>query len=157
LLFTGLEQNEWIVTRAGNFLSPAIIFLVDKLRYVHGSLPLVNTYLQTGLEALGDPTRMAIFQKLAGGPMPVNQLASLLPVTRPAVSQHLRVLKDAGLVLDAKAGTRRLYRLNPEGIARLRAHFDQVWDNALSSFQTTVEKIPIGENDGKTSGRRRRT
>jgi len=115
----------------------------------------VEAYLQTGLEAL-DPTRMAIFQKLARGPMPVNQLASLLPVTRPAVSQHLRVLKDAGLVLDAKAGTRRVYRLNPEGIARLRAHFDQVWDNALNSFQNTVEKIPIGENDDKTSRRSRR-
>ena len=95
-------------------------FSLDTHPSVRGSLPLVEAYLQTGLEAL-DPTRMAIFQKLARGPMPVNQLASLLPVTRPAVSLHLRVLKDAGLMLDAKAGTGRVYRLNPEGIARLRS------------------------------------
>ena len=120
------------------------------------SLPLVDAYLQAGLEALGDPTRMAIFQQLSSGPMPVNQLASMLPVTRPAVSQHLRVLKEAGLVVDTKAGTRRLYRLNPEGIARLRAHFDQVWDNALSAFQSTVERIPNGENHDKPRRRSRR-
>lgn len=85
---------------------------------------------------------MAIFQKLSGGPIAVNELARLVPVSRPAVSQHLRVLKDAGLVVDSKAGTRRIYQLNPEGIARLRAHFDQVWDQAMSAFQTTVEQIP---------------
>ncbi|MCU1249973.1 MAG: ArsR family transcriptional regulator [Edaphobacter sp.] len=78
---------------------------------------------------------MAIFQLLANGPMAVNELAGTLPVSRPAVSQHLRVLKDAGLVTDSKAGTRRMYQLDPEGVARLRAHFDLVWEKALGAFQ----------------------
>src|SRR5579872_2682101 len=98
----------------------------------------MDTYLQAGLDALGDATRMAIFQKLSAGPLAVNELANKLPVSRPAVSQHLRVLKDAGLVVDSKAGTRRLYQLNPEGVARLRAHFDQMWTRALSNFQIAV-------------------
>jgi DNA-binding transcriptional ArsR family regulator len=131
--------------------------LLDKELSVRGSLPLVDTYLQAGLDALGDPTRLAIFQKLSGGPVAVNELARTLPVTRPAVSQHLRVLKDAGLVTDSKSGTRRLYQLNPEGVARLRAHFDQMWTKALSAFQATAEKPPIGEKDGKPRGRSRRT
>jgi DNA-binding transcriptional ArsR family regulator len=132
------------------------IFL-DTLVSVRYNLPLVDTYLQAGLEALGDATRMAIFQKLANGPTAVNELARTLPVSRPAVSQHLRVLKDAGLVTDNKAGTRRLYQLNPEGVARLRAHFDQMWTKALSAFQTTAEKKPLGEKYGKHRGRGRRT
>ena len=109
----------------------------------------MDAYLQAGLEALGDATRMAIFQKLANGPMAVHELAGDLPVSRPAVSQHLRVLKDAGLVTDAKAGTRRLYQLNPEGIALLRAHFDQVWDKAMRAFQKSVEQPKTGEKYGK--------
>jgi DNA-binding transcriptional ArsR family regulator len=117
----------------------------------------VDAYLQAGLDALGDATRMAIFQKLAGGPVAVNELARTLPVSRPAVSQHLRVLKDAGLVTDSKAGTRRLYQLNPEGVARLRAHFDQMWTKAMSAFQATAEKQPMGEKHGKQRGRSRRT
>ena len=124
---------------------------------MRGNLPLVDTYLQAGLDALGDPTRMAIFQKLAGGPVPVNELARTLPVSRPAVSQHLRVLKDAGLVTDSKSGTRRLYQLNPEGVARLRAHFDQMWTKALSAFQKTAEQGPTGEKDAKPRGRSRRS
>ncbi|MGB9077776.1 MAG: metalloregulator ArsR/SmtB family transcription factor [Terracidiphilus sp.] len=111
----------------------------------------MDAYLQAGLDALGDATRMAIFQKLAGGPIAVNQLAKVLPVSRPAVSQHLKVLKDAGLVMDSKAGTRRLYQLDPEGMARLRAHFDQMWTKALSNFQTAAEKAPTGEKHGKIS------
>src|ERR1700730_7358430 len=103
--------------------------------WVSGSLPLVDAYLQAGLDALGDGTRMAIFQRLANGPMAVNELAGKLPVSRPAVSQHLRVLKDAGLVTDSKAGTRRVYQLDPEGVARLRAHFDLVWERAMGAFQ----------------------
>jgi DNA-binding transcriptional regulator GbsR (MarR family) len=101
---------------------------------------------------------MAIFQRLANGPMAVNELAGMLPVSRPAVSQHLRVLKDAGLVTDRKAGTRRMYQLDPEGVARLRAHFDQVWERALSSFESAVAvepaespKIKRGERHGKDS------
>jgi DNA-binding transcriptional ArsR family regulator len=120
----------------------------------------VNTYLQAGLDALGDGTRMAIFQRLANGPMAVNELAGMLPVSRPAVSQHLRVLKDAGLVTDRKAGTRRMYQLDPEGVARLRAHFDQVWERALSSFESAAvaASMPVespktkrGERHGKDS------
>jgi len=78
---------------------------------------------------------MAIFQRLSHGPMAVQELADTLPVSRPAVSQHLRVLKDAGLVRDNKAGTRRMYRLDPDGVARLRAHFDLVWERALGAFE----------------------
>jgi len=100
----------------------------------------MDAYLQAGLDALGDATRMAIFQKLSGGPLAVNELARTLPVSRPAVSQHLKVLKDAGLVLDSPSGTRRLYQLNPEGVARLRAHFDQMWTKALANFQIAAEK-----------------
>lgn len=94
---------------------------------------------------------MAIFQKLASGPIAVNELAKVLPVSRPAVSQHLKVLKDAGLVMDSKAGTRRLYQLDPEGVARLRAHFDQMWTKALSNFQAAAEKAPTGDKHGKVS------
>ncbi len=99
---------------------------------------------------------MAIFQKVAAGPIAVNELARALPVSRPAVSQHLQVLKNVGLVTDRKAGTRRLYQVNPEGVARLRAHFDQMWTKALSSFQKAAEKESLGEKHGKHSGRSRR-
>ena len=124
---------------------------------VRGNLRLVDTYLQAGLDALGDATRMAIFQKLAGGPIAVNELARTLPVSRPAVSQHLQVLKNVGLVTDSKAGTRRLYQLNPEGVARLRAHFDQMWTKALSAFQATAEKESSKGKNVKHSGRSRRS
>ena len=123
---------------------------------MRANLPLVDAYLQAGLDALGDSTRMAIFQMLSGGPIAVNELAKFLPVSRPAVSQHLRVLKDAGLVTDSKAGTRRLYQLNPEGVARLRAHFDNVWEQAMNSFQSVVEQIPDGERHDKNRRRSHR-
>jgi len=93
-----------------------------------------------GLDALGDPTRRAIFERLAEGPRPVGELAHGLPVSRPAVSQHLKVLKEAGLVVDQAAGTRRLYRLNPGGVAALRAYFDGFWDRALAAFTDAVEQ-----------------
>ncbi len=109
----------------------------------------MDTYLQAGLDALGDPSRMAIFMKLSGGPIAVNELARTLPISRPAVSQHLRVLKDAGLVLDRKAGTRRLYQLNPEGVARLRAHFDRMWTDAMLSFKTAAETPPAKAAAGR--------
>ena len=109
----------------------------------------MDTYLEAGLDALADSTRMAIFQRLSAGPLAVNELARVLPVTRPAVSQHLKVLRKAGLVIGRKAGTRRLYQLDPEGVARLRAHFDQMWTKALSSFQEFAEKPQVGEKDGK--------
>jgi DNA-binding transcriptional ArsR family regulator len=117
----------------------------------------VDAYLQAGLDALGDATRMAIFQKLAAGPLAVHELASVMPVTRPAVSQHLKVLKDAGLVMDRRAGTRRLYQLDPEGVARLREHFDQMWTKALSAFQAAAEKPAVGETHGKRTRRSRRS
>jgi DNA-binding transcriptional ArsR family regulator len=131
-------------------------FLFDMGVLVSDSLPLVNAYLQAGLDALGDGTRMAIFQRLANGPMAVNELAGTLPVSRPAVSQHLRVLKDAGLVTDRRDGTRRMYQLDPEGVARLRAHFDQVWEKALGAFQSAAESTKKGEKHDKDSGRSRR-
>ena len=92
---------------------------------------------------------MAIFQRLANGPIAVNELARVVPVSRPAVSQHLKVLKDAGLVRDRRDGTRRLYQLDPEGVARLRAHFDQMWTKALSAFAEAVEEGPRGGKRGK--------
>ena len=103
------------------------------------------------LAALADPTRRRIFERVLTAPQPVGVIADGLPVSRPAVSQHLKVLKDAGLVLDNRAGTRRLYQLNPEGVARLRAHFDQMWTKALGNFQTAAEKPPIGAKHGKPS------
>ena len=137
----------------GRFFAGALvrIFLLDKDFMVSVYLRLVDAYLQAGLDALGDGTRMAIFQRLANGPLAVNELAAVLPVSRPAVSQHLRVLKDAGLVVDSAEGTRRMYRLDPEGVARLRAHFDQVWERALGSFEKAVETRKKGESDAKDS------
>jgi DNA-binding transcriptional ArsR family regulator len=116
----------------------------------------VDAYLQAGLDALGDSTRMAIFQRLADGPLAVTEIAGTLPVSRPAVSQHLKVLKDAGLVRDTREGTRRLYQLDPEGVARLRAHFDQMWTKAMGSFQEAVEKPEKEARRGKQRGSSRR-
>jgi DNA-binding transcriptional ArsR family regulator len=116
----------------------------------------VDTYLQRGLDALGDQTRMAIFQKLSSGSLAVNELAEMMPVSRPAVSQHLKILKDAGLVTDSKSGTRRYYTLNPEGVARLRAHFDQLWEKSLHAFQVAAEKTITGEPYGHRNRASRR-
>jgi DNA-binding transcriptional ArsR family regulator len=92
------------------------------------------------MDALGDPTRRAIFERLAGGPVAVGELANGLPVSRPAVSQHLKVLKDAGLVVDTRDGTRRLYQLDPRGVGALRTYFDTFWTQALSAFKEAVEQ-----------------
>ena len=92
------------------------------------------------MDALGDPTRRAIFERLAQGPRAVGELARELPVSRPAVSQHLKVLKDAGLVVDSRAGTRRLYRLDPDGVGAVRAYFDAFWNQALAAFRAAVEQ-----------------
>ena len=92
------------------------------------------------LGALGDPTRRAIFEHLGERPSAVVDLAARLPVSRPAVSQHLRVLKDAGLVRDVQAGTRHVYSLDPAGIAGLRDYLDRFWDTALHSFKVRVEQ-----------------
>jgi DNA-binding transcriptional ArsR family regulator len=119
-------------------------------------LRLVDAYLQAGLEALGDSTRNAIFQQLTEGPMAVSELAAMFPVSRPAVSQHLKVLKEAGLVRDRKDGTRRVYQVDPEGVARLRAHFDSVWERAMKGFEkAAIEASGIEGSGNKASGKER--
>lgn len=92
-----------------------------------------------GFDALGDPTRRAIFQRLGSGPLAVGQLAQGLPVSRPAVSQHLRVLKLAGLVTDEAEGTRRIYRVDPKGVRAMRDQLDRFWDQAMAAFKEAVE------------------
>jgi len=92
------------------------------------------------LDALGDPTRRQIFERLADGPLAVGDLARTLPVSRPAVSQHLKVLKDAGLVTDRAEGTKRLYQIDPKGIEDLKAYFDRFWTDALDAFKRVAEK-----------------
>jgi DNA-binding transcriptional ArsR family regulator len=99
----------------------------------------VATYQDAALGLLGDPTRRAIFELLARQPSSVGELARQLPISRPAVSQHLRVLKEGGLVVSRAEGTRRVYQLNPTGVRALRAYLDRIWDTALTSFQKTAE------------------
>jgi len=113
----------------------------------------VDTYIQSGLRALGDPTRLAIFEMLGAHPRAVNELAAGLPVSRPAVSQHLRVLKVARLVRDRRDGTRRIYELNPEGLALLRDHFAGLWDKALAAFQKAAEDEYQKEKQNDASNR----
>jgi DNA-binding transcriptional ArsR family regulator len=91
------------------------------------------------LDALGDQTRRAILESLLNGPRPVGELARDLPVSRPAVSQHLRILKNAHLVVDRAEGNRRMYALNPAGVEALRAYFDRFWDHALAAYKRAVE------------------
>jgi DNA-binding transcriptional ArsR family regulator len=91
------------------------------------------------LAALADPTRRAIFERLAKRPMPVGELAEGFTVSRPAVSQHLRALKEARLVEHEKSGTRNIYRVNPEGIAALRKYLDLLWTRALGDFKAAAE------------------
>jgi DNA-binding transcriptional ArsR family regulator len=100
----------------------------------------VNTY-SDALSALGDPTRRTIFERLGEQPSAVVDLAALVPVSRPAVSQHLKVLKEAGLVRDVQVGTRRIYSLDPDGIAALRDYLDRFWNTALHSFKKRVEQF----------------
>jgi DNA-binding transcriptional ArsR family regulator len=89
--------------------------------------------------ALADPTRRAVFERLARGPRAVGELAKGLPVSRPAVSQHLAVLKEAGLVKDQADGTRRVYRIDPAGLGVIRAWLDRFWEDSLASFKTELE------------------
>ncbi|MGV9370661.1 ArsR/SmtB family transcription factor [Micromonospora tulbaghiae] len=101
----------------------------------------MGTYrTEDGWDALGDPTRRAIIACLAEQARAVGELAAVLPVSRPAVSQHLRVLKDAGLVTDRTAGTKRVYRLNPAGVAALRDQLDTYWSRALDGFKDVAER-----------------
>jgi DNA-binding transcriptional ArsR family regulator len=119
---------------------------VDTSLSVSVRLPLVVTYEAVDAwSALADGTRRAIFKRLAGGPMAVGELAHGLPVSRPAVSQHLKVLKCAGLVADRAVGTRRVYQLNPKGIEDLRAELDVFWAKALDAYKLIVDE---GGQDG---------
>lgn len=102
-------------------------------------LPFVGTYRDESLGLLGDPTRRAIFELLARRPSSVGEIAAQLPISRPAVSQHLRALKDGGLVVSQAEGTRRVYQLNPSGVQALRAYLDRIWEHALTAYQKTVE------------------
>jgi DNA-binding transcriptional ArsR family regulator len=92
------------------------------------------------MDALGDPTRRAIFEQLSEGPRAVGEIAGELPISRPAVSQHLRVLKEAGLVVERREGTKRIYRLDPDGLASVREYFDRFWDAALAEFKAAAER-----------------
>lgn len=107
-------------------------------------------YLERSFEALGDPTRLAIFQRVAAGPHSVGEIAEHLPVSRPAVSQHLRVLKEAGLVADVRDGTRRVYQVKPEGIDALRKYFDQLWTRNLNAFKAAAEKAAERKNSDES-------
>jgi DNA-binding transcriptional ArsR family regulator len=100
----------------------------------------VQAYGTDGWTALGDPTRRTIFELLVDRPQAVGELARGLPVSRPAVSQHLKVLKDAGLVLDTRAGKQRIYRIDPDGLGALRADLERFWSKALAAYKTAVEQ-----------------
>jgi len=104
-------------------------------------------YGAAALVALGDPTRQAIVELLADGPRAVGEIARDLPVSRPAVSQHLRVLKEAGLVIDRRDGTRRLYELDPAGAQAVRDYLDRLWSKALAAFKTTAEHADQPDED----------
>ena len=98
------------------------------------------TYANTALAALADPTRREILDRLRSGPRAVGEIAAVMPISRPAVSQHLKVLKDSGLVAETRAGTRHYFAIAPEGIGALRAYLDDLWGDALAAFACHVEK-----------------
>ena len=100
----------------------------------------MNSYQGAQLDALGDATRRAILARLLDGPQPVGKLAGDFPVSRPAISQHLRILKEANLVTDHSQGTRRVYQINTQGFESLREYFDQFWNHALAAFKKKVEE-----------------
>jgi DNA-binding transcriptional ArsR family regulator len=130
-----------------------------RCRSVGGNLPFVATY-EAVLDVLGDPTRRAIVVRLRSGPCAVVDLADELPVSRPAVSQHLRVLHDAGLVTYTAAGTRNVYRLRPEGVEPLRRWLEEFWQGPLDSFRDHVLATEAGEPPTRTAtatGARTRT
>jgi DNA-binding transcriptional ArsR family regulator len=104
-----------------------------------------------GFTALGDPTRREIFERLAAGARPVGDLARELPVSRPAVSQHLKVLKEAGLVIDRRDGSRRVYQVDADGIGALRAYLDRFWNRALVAFKAAVEQEHVEHGDEEAS------
>ena len=99
----------------------------------------MSTYATSGWTALGDPTRRAIFERLVERPRAVTELADDLPVSRPAVSQHLKVLRSAGLVVDRQVGKQRIYQVDPDGLALLRAELDRFWNSTLATYKAVVE------------------
>jgi len=109
-------------------------------RSVSYNLPFVETYGSAAIAALGDPTRRAIFESLARKPKAVGELAAELPVSRPAVSQHLRVLKEAALVTDRADGTRRIYQVQQQGVQAIHGYLDQMWGQAMAAFQAEAER-----------------
>lgn len=102
----------------------------------------MSTYAKTRWATLADPTRRTIFDRLVVRPCSVGDLARGLPVSRPAVSQHLKILKDAGLVADTRAGKQRVYRIDPAGLAALRAELDRFWSTTLAAYQLAAEHPP---------------
>jgi DNA-binding transcriptional ArsR family regulator len=106
----------------------------------------VNTYSSAQLDALGDPTRRAILGRLKRGPQPVGALAKAFPISRPAISQHLKILKDARLVSDRAEGTRRVYQLDPAGFESVRAYLDQFWTTALDAFKAKADAEPARDD-----------
>ena len=105
-------------------------------------------YAAAAIQALGDPTRRAVFEQLRSGPRAVGEIAAELPVSRPAVSQHLRVLKEARLVTERQNGTRRLYRVDHGGLAELRAYLESFWDEALARYKDEVERAQPERSSG---------
>ena len=103
------------------------------------------------IAAMADPTRRAVLERLRRGPQPVVEIARGLPVSRPAVSQHLRVLKEAGLVRERREGTRHFYSVDGDGLADLRAYFEEFWQDALDAFKAAAEADEKGESDGPAS------
>lgn len=97
---------------------------------------------QKALAALADPTRRAVFERLRAGPVCVGDIAARLPVSRPAVSQHLKALREAGLVRHEADGSRRLYEIDPQGLGALRSWLDRFWDDSLAAFKAEVERPP---------------
>jgi DNA-binding transcriptional ArsR family regulator len=104
---------------------------------------------QNAFAALSDPTRRAVFERLIDGAQPVGRIARGMPVSRPAVSQHLKVLKEAGLVTDRAEGTRRVYSIDPKGLGAVRRYLDQFWEQALEAFAAEAEKEAAVEEEKK--------
>ena len=111
----------------------------------------MSTYVFDSWAALGDPTRRNIFARLAAAPRAVGELADTLPVSRPAVSQHLKILKSAGLVIDERAGARRIYRVNQSGLRHMRAELDTFWNDTLTAYKRAVEQPGPTSNEPPTT------
>jgi DNA-binding transcriptional ArsR family regulator len=105
------------------------------------------------MDALGDPTRRAIVERLLRGPLPVGELAREFPISRPAISQHLRILKHAHLVVDRPFGNRRVYALDPAGVDALRAYFERFWTHALAAFKRAAEATHAEEENARDDQR----